>query len=553
MQTKIHPSKKFSAISIIIILTLAALSTFITYTFVMGSTNDGSNPTGGDNNGLTPVSNQQETSLFASFTFSAPIINYNTSFIDTSTAGSSKINQWSWNFGDGATSAEQNPQHIYSTIGLKTVSLTVTDAEGKSSTTTKTLYVESLDGFMVPLIRMHPYVEFSVSTVNPTVFQQVSFTDKSVAVYGKIVQWSWTFGDGETSSQQNPAHVYSSVGIKTVTLTVTDSNGMSSTVTKTLTVEEAIQLQPPQANFSPASVNPTVNQDVLFTDTSSAGTGVINQWLWSFGDGTTSTEQNPTHAYSTIGAKTITLTVTDSNGLSNTITKAITVEKAPTAEFTVSSVNPTILEQVRFTDTSTEGSGVIISWLWTFGDGETSTIQNPTHSYSAAGLKVVTLTVTDSNGKISTVTHELTVKDFTAKTPIWSGTVWSASDMRSIHGDSVTSTVLEAGKVYEIEVSEMFWYNTSAGVAADAMYYTTDASNSWDWTTSYPAPEGHSFLQINGQDVNWGSLSNGDTGHAYTITYIGQDQALTFQLVDWMDSNYDNNYCHLPITIYLLS
>ncbi len=121
--------------------------------------------------------------------------------------------------------------------------------------------------------------------------------------------------------------------------------------------------------------------------------------------------------------------------------------------------------------------------------------------------------------------------------------------MRALYGSSVTSPVLEAGKIYVIEVSEIFWYNASASLAADAMYYTTDASNSWDWTNSNTA-DGHSFLQINGNDVNWGDFSNGTTVHTYAIIYVGQGNALSFEIVDWMDDNYDNNYCHLPITIY---
>ncbi|MCL5876297.1 MAG: PKD domain-containing protein [Candidatus Bathyarchaeota archaeon] len=640
MQTKIHPSKKCSAISIIILIIIAGLSSFIAYTYVTGSVNDpGSNPA--DDTGIDTTSNsgpnQQQTSLFASFSYTAPIVNYNIRFIDTSQAGSASITQWSWSFGDSATSTEQNPRHAYSTTGVKTVSLTVIDSDGKTSTTTKMIFVESLRGFTAPLMRLLPFADFSVSTTNPTVNQQVDFTDKSVSYFGEINSWLWSFGDGTTSIEQNPTHTYSTAGVKTVTLAVTDSLGIASAVTKTLSVAaEVIQIESPTAEFTVSSVNPTVLQEVTFTDTSITGSGVINQWLWSFGDESTSTQQNPTHAYTTTGVKTITLTVTDSNGKSSTTTKTITVEEAPIAEFTVSSVNPLVLQQVSFTDTSVAGSGAINNWLWDFGDGVTSTEQNPTHAYSTIGLKTVTLTVTDSNGKTSTVTHELTVNDYTSPTAnftyspsiplvgenvsftcttlhgsgwvnqflwdfgdgttsnehhpthvystpglktvtftvtdeygktsiatqeltvidlstkslFWSGTAWSASDMRALYGSNVTSPVLEADKIYYIEVSEIFWYNASASLAADAMYYTTDGSNSWDWSNYHVAPDGHSFLQMDGKDINWGAFSNGATLHTYSIIYVGQGKALTFEIVDWMDGNYDNNYCHLPITIY---
>jgi PKD repeat protein len=639
MQTKIHPSKKVSAVSIIILIILAALSSFIAYTYVTGSVNDnGLQPTDGADMENTSNSkpNPQQAALFASFSYTAPIVNYNIRFIDTSQSGADAITQWSWSFGDGATSTEQNPRHAYSTTGVKTVSLTVTDSSGKTSTTTKMIFVESLRGFTAPLMRLLPIADFSVSNANPTVNQQVVFTDKSASYFGEVTSWLWDFGDGAISTMQHPSHMYSAAGVKTVTLTVTDSFGISSSVTKTLNVEEAIVINAPTADFSVSSVNPTVHQEVTFTDTSVAGSGVINQWLWSFGDGATSTQKNPVHAYSSIGAKTITLTVTDSNGKSSTISKSITVEKAPSAEFTVSNVNPVLQQIVSFSDTSVAGSGVINSWLWDFGDGTTSTQQNPTHAYTTIGLKTITLTVIDSNGKTSTVTHELTVNDYTSPTAsftysptipvigetitftcttlhgsgwvnqflwdfgdgttsnehhpthayatpgvktvsltvtdengktstttqqitvidlstkslVWSGTAWSATDMRVLYGSTVTSPVLEAGKIYVIEVSEIFWYNASANLAADAMYYSSDAANAWEWSDANLAPSGHSFLQINGNDVNWGDFSNGATLHTYSIIYVGQGTALTFQIVDWMDSNYDNNYCHLPITIY---
>ena len=134
---------------------------------------------------------------------------------------------------------------------------------------------------------------------------------------------------------------------------------------------------------------------------------------------------------------------------------------------------------------------------------------------------------------------------------LWSEWVYSAT------GATVTSPVLEMGKTYRIVASEVFLYNQPANLAADAMYYTTDATNSWEWGNHFAAPGWHSFLQINGADVNWGPFSNGDTGHTYSITYTGRGRAINFRIVDWVDrtgcrSNYANNYCHLPVTIYLV-
>jgi hypothetical protein len=119
-------------------------------------------------------------------------------------------------------------------------------------------------------------------------------------------------------------------------------------------------------------------------------------------------------------------------------------------------------------------------------------------------------------------------------------------------GSEVTSPVLISSEQYTILVSDRWWYSkpSEENLAADAMYYTTDYTDSWDWINSFAAPSGHSFLQIDGQDVDWGPFSNGDTNHTYSINYTGQDAALVFRIVDWVDGNYTNNECKLLVRIY---
>lgn len=126
--------------------------------------------------------------------------------------------------------------------------------------------------------------------------------------------------------------------------------------------------------------------------------------------------------------------------------------------------------------------------------------------------------------------------------------IWDAYVLSS--GAEVTSPILLAGKTYRIVADEIWWYDYDKNLAADAQYYTTDGSDSWDWGNYFPAPGGHSFLQINNHDVNWGPFSNGDTGHTYTIYYVGEGAALTFKIVDWIDGNYTNNGCKIRVRIY---
>jgi len=114
----------------------------------------------------------------------------------------------------------------------------------------------------------------------------------------------------------------------------------------------------------------------------------------------------------------------------------------------------------------------------------------------------------------------------------------------------VDSPALQAGLVYRVVVNGSWLYDRDANLAADAMYYTTDYNDSWMWGNYFALPNNESFLQVNGQNVNWGPFSNGDTGHTYVTILNGDGRSVSFQIVDWMDENYSNNYCHLVVQIY---
>src|SRR6266704_3377697 len=228
-----------------------------------------------------------------------------------------------------------------------------------------------------------------------------SFTSTSSDPDGSIASYSWTFGDGATSTAQNPSHTYAAAGSYTVTLQVTDNQGAQSTTTsKTVTVTPPNQ--PPTANFTFSCSALTCS----FTSTSSDPDGSIASYSWTFGDGGTSTAQNPSHSYTAAGSYTVSLRVTDNQGAQSTTTsKTVTVtapNQPPTANFTSSCNGLTC----SFTSTSSDPDGSIASYSWTFGDGATSTAQNPSHTYTAAGSYTVTLQVTDNQGAQSTTTSK---------------------------------------------------------------------------------------------------------------------------------------------------
>ncbi|WP_141241588.1 PKD domain-containing protein, partial [Methanosarcina spelaei] len=210
---------------------------------------------------------------------------------------------WVWDFDNNGhiDSTKQNPTYKYSKAGIYTVKLTVTNAAG-SNTVTKADYIT---------VTAKPVSAFSASTTSGKAPLNVKFTDKST---GTPTKWKWNFGDGKTSTQQNPTHKYSKAGIYTVKLTVTNAAG-SNTVTKSNYITVTAK---PVSAFSASPTSGKVPLNVKFTDKS---TGSPTKWKWNFGDGTTSTQQSPTHKYCKAGKYTVTLTVTNTVG-SNTVTKA---------------------------------------------------------------------------------------------------------------------------------------------------------------------------------------------------------------------------------------
>ena len=162
-----------------------------------------------------------------------------------------------------------------------------------------------------------PTADFTYTTSDLT----ASFTDQSSDPDGSIVAWSWNFGDGSTSTAQNPSHTYAAAGTYTVSLTVTDNDGATDATSKNVTVSSGSTNNPPTADFTFTTADLTAN----FTDQSTDSDGSIVGWNWDFGDGSSSTAQNPSHTYAAAGTYSVSLTVTDNEGATDATTKDVTV------------------------------------------------------------------------------------------------------------------------------------------------------------------------------------------------------------------------------------
>lgn len=421
----------------------------------------------------------------ANFTYTTSLLTLNVT--DTSTPGSGAILTRDWDWGDGsAHGSGASASHTYASSGSKIVILTVTDSNGLISVAQKTITVSTA----VPPV--------AIFTATPDYLNVVLDASASHGVTNPtITQYIWNFGDTTpvtTATTPVISHAYAQAGTYTINLTVVDNGGLSSppATPQTLTLVEqpftingttpwdsvaqgttleagTYQISVPpsilvgattynflqwedgstanprtfdlsvdriisatySASVPPltASANgpytPHINTSQYFAGSASGGLAPYT-WLWNFGDGATSTLQNPSHTYTTAGVYDVSLQVSDSNSPQAVTTVHTTATVAallpPIAAFTATPTSVYTGQTVSFNGTSShaqEAGATIVSYQWNFGDGATGTGATATHVYSTAGTMNVVLTVTDSLGLTDTETATVTV----SIPPTWSLTV----------------------------------------------------------------------------------------------------------------------------------
>jgi PKD repeat protein len=314
----------------------------------------------------------------------------------------STITSYNWDFGDN-TSIVNTPNpttsHTYAHYGSYTVTLKVTDTSNATATTTQ----------MVVVHEHPPTASFTVQTAMPLAGQPVLFDGSSSSdPDGPITSYFWNFGDGGTAGGATPSHTYASYGTYSVTLTVTVADGQTASTTKQVVVKSV-----PVAAFAVLTRNPAVGRPVVFDGSrSSDPTTSIVSYSWDFGDGATGTGSIPSHAYSTYGTYTVTLTIIDANGLSNSTSQQVAVHDPPIGRFSVSPAQPVVGSSVGFDATGSsdpEPGATISAYSWSFGDGATGTGPRVTHTYRKPGSYRVALTVTDTAGTTATAHRVLRI------------------------------------------------------------------------------------------------------------------------------------------------
>ncbi len=291
---------------------------------------------------------------------------------------------YQWDFGDGGTSAQQNPTYMYSQAGTYTVALTVV-SQGNASTKKASITVTAAP----------PVADFTVGPAAGNSPLSIQLTSTSS---GSINGYSWNFGDnsplvkGSTTGAIPPqSHTYGAAGSYTVVLTATGpagSNSMSMTL--------SVPLTPPVVTIGANPISGAFPLTVQFTSNNSGG--AVTSWTWNFGDGMGSTAQNPSHTYTGPGTYTATLTATGPEG-SDSSSILITVSAPPKVTIYATPESGAAPLTVQFL--AGNYGGPATSWAWAFGDGSSCNTQNCNHTYTVPGTYSASITGTGPGGSNS--------------------------------------------------------------------------------------------------------------------------------------------------------
>ncbi len=250
--------------------------------------------------------------------------------------------------------------------------------------------------------------------------------DQCTTTKSTIVDYAWQFGDGSRASGERASHTYDKLGAYTVTLTVTNSRGITASTSQFVTVGNSAD---PTATFTVSPASPAVNQSVFMNASGSKATAgrTLVSYDWTYGDGSSDSGVNVSHRYTRTGNFTVTLTVRDDLGKTGTATQAVTVGSPtlPTGVIAFSPSSPLVNQVITFDGTqSTAPAGrTITRYDWAFGDGASDVGPNVTHRYSVAGDFTVILKVTDSTGASSTVSRQVAVALASSQPPTASFTI----------------------------------------------------------------------------------------------------------------------------------
>ncbi|MBL4578455.1 MAG: PKD domain-containing protein, partial [Flavobacteriales bacterium] len=294
--------------------------------------------------------------------------------------------KYQWNFGTGDIDSSEHTNYAFSDTGTYNVQLIVENLCG----VTDTDYIQvNVSDSLLPI----GWIAMSTTVACPNEVIQFSATSG-------YDDYTWDFGDGSTSPNQNPMHSYNLPGVYPVTLNITNNCG-STIYPDTVTVD-LTNITP--ASFSTDQLNYCVGDMVAFAG--NASTGILSHW-WNFGDGSGDSTLNTTHNYQDTGVFIVTYVVMNSCGIKDTSILTVLIDSSgPPVSAFISSLNYACPgSSIEFTNLSSDTNSV----LWYFGDGDSSGTVDPMHTYDNPGNYVVNLSVTNICGKSSMFSSIITM------------------------------------------------------------------------------------------------------------------------------------------------
>lgn len=322
----------------------------------------------------------------------SPIVNFSASdtggcfplpvqFNDISSPGGGSISSWLWDFGDGDTSSLQNPSHTYNNTGNYNVSLQVRNSRGCIQSITRLNYIKLTNGVNADFI-----INSSANCRPPTA---VNFSNNSTGT--GLLSYQWFFGDGGTSSLPNPTHLYNVAGTYSIRLIVRNNTGCTDSLVKT----NAVTIGTVTAGFTSPTIVCAGKPVSLINNSSPNPSGAS----WTFGDGSFSSDINPVKVYNSPGNYVIKL-VSSFGACNDSVSKPIQVLSKPSTDFTSSNTNACKPPLTVSFSQATPGAAI---FKWFFGDGDSSSLSNPTHTYSTYGSFTITLISTNAAGCTDTL------------------------------------------------------------------------------------------------------------------------------------------------------
>jgi len=429
---------------------------------------------------------------------------------------------WFWDFGNGNSSTLKNPTAIYANSGVYDVTLLVSNS-GSNDTKNSTGLIKVYENPIAELTTITPSNGCMPLIVD---FEDLSFTNNSIA------NWQWDFGDGGASNLQNPIYKYTTDGEFSVSLIVTDVNGCQSLSTEINLIDV---YKVPTADFIadiPFSCNP--NELVSFTN-NTLGAAI---YTWDFGDGTISNLSNPTHSFSS-GLYDVSLsakigTCADTLVLNNYITVGEILNSDITVD--VNSGCENLL--VNFTDITTNSPD---TWLWDFGDGTTSILQNPSHNYLNGGIYDVTLTTSRGGQCLNSRTFLGVIE------------VYENPDIQLIADTTYACTVPFAVEFVDATVNAVSWdwdfgNGTSSNLAISSVLYTNYGS--YDVSLTVTNTKGctqtkdyGSFIDV--EKINIDISASAMSGcMPFDVNLIDSTNSIR-PLIDWSWSFGDGNFANI--------